>query len=285
MQKPNLRVQDILSNSRHLEEGRLERTPVRGDCLASVAESSAPCRNTSRLVFVAGHAGAGSSNLRGFKRALPGDCAVWALALPGRDRAMAEPADWQFDYIVEHTAAEAIDITENYGATPLMIVGQCLGAWLGYALQERAGACLQSRCAELVRVSQAPWHIPRTEPPLPTGSDAMWSQLAASGDVPAEIAADEEFRELLEPVVRADYTAMLGFPAQARPLRCPILVIDGREDPNLDKLFPAEWGRYAPSTCVVLIDTDHFRLQNDPAAVTRLLTEDQAPQTSTSDQT
>lgn len=229
----------------------------------------------SRLVFVAGHAGAGLANLRGFERTLPSGWAVWALALPGRDRAMAEPADWNFGEIVETAAAQAVGIAEKCPAVPLAVVGQCLGAWLGYALLERAGAALQSRCAELTVISQAPWHIPRTDAPLPDDSDAMWSRLAASGDVPAEIAGDEEFRELLEPIMRADHTAMLGVPIRARPLSCPILVVGGRDDPALDTLFPEEWDRYAPSAHVVLVGSGHFPLQDDPAAVTRLLTGDQ----------
>ncbi|MGL5858146.1 MAG: thioesterase II family protein [Angustibacter sp.] len=226
----------------------------------------------SELVFVVGHAGAGIANLRTFERALPDDRTVWGLSLPGRDRDLGRPAQWDFDTVVAAAAADAVEIVDEYPDTSIVVIGQCLGAWLAFALLSRGGAHLQQRCRQLVVVSQAPWHAPRTDAPLPADSDAMWVRLVDAGDVAIEIAEDEEFRAVLEPIVRADFAALDQVPTHADALACPIHVVEGRNDPQRAELVHDEWARYATAIDVTTVESGHLPLQDAPAAVAALLT-------------
>jgi surfactin synthase thioesterase subunit len=225
----------------------------------------------SRTAFLIGHAGAGTGNMRPFAHLLPQDWSVWTLALPGRDRLMDEPAGWQPAEVSRQAAAAATGVVARAPDVPLVVIGQCLGGWLGYSVLADGGALLQARCDELVIVSQSPWHMPRQDAALPSDSDAMWAGLAAAGDVPAEIAEDEEFRELLEPAVRADYAALADMPRDARPISCPILAVGGLRDPARDLLGLAEWKRYTPSAEVTWLDAGHLPLQDDPGSLAALL--------------
>jgi surfactin synthase thioesterase subunit len=225
----------------------------------------------SRTMFLIGHAGAGTGNLRPFARLLPQDWSVWALALPGRDRRLDEPADWRLAEVSQQAAAAAAEVVAGNPEGRIVVIGQCLGGWLGYSLLADGGMQMQARCEELVIVSQSPWHAPRPEARLPSDSDAMWGGLAAAGDVPAEIAEDDEFRELLEPAVRADYAALAEMPRDARPISCPILAIGGTRDPARELLNLPEWKRYTPSAEVAWLDAGHLPLQDDPGSLAALL--------------
>lgn len=224
------------------------------------------------VLFALAHAGAGPSSLRALERLLPADWAVFALGLPGRERRMAEPPDWEFQGVAETAAEEARTLlaTEPYHDTPVLMVGQCSGAWLAYAVLARAPE-LQPRCRALFVVSQAPWHAPRRIEALPEDSDAMWSRLSTSGDIPPDVAVDEEMREMLEPVFRADYRAVEGFPTLAEPLKCPIVAVGGSGDAESDDLCLAEWARYSSAHDVIWLDCGHLPVQEMPDEIARLM--------------
>jgi surfactin synthase thioesterase subunit len=222
-------------------------------------------------VFLIGHAGAGTGNLRLFAGLLPQGWSVWALALPGRDLFLDEPAGWRPTEVSRRAAAAAAEVYAEDPEGRIVVIGQCLGGWLGYSLLADGGPQMQARCEELVIVSQSPWHVPRPEAALPSDSDTLWTRLAATGDVPAEIAGDDEFRELLEPAVRADYAALAEMPRNAEPLSCPILAIGGTRDPARELLNLPEWERYTPSAEVTWLDAGHLPLQDDPGSVATLL--------------
>jgi surfactin synthase thioesterase subunit len=226
----------------------------------------------SCLLLLIPHAGAGPSSVRAIEKVLPSDWGVFALSLPGRELRITEPPQWDIGKVSQEAAQAAQMLLEAIPQPlPLLVAGQCSGAWLAHAILDQGGRQLQEGCRALFVIAQTPWHLPRSPDLLPEDSDAMWAQLLSTGDTPADVAADAEMREILEPVIRADHEAVARFPAHAGPVVCPIVAVAGKRDPFFGQLRSADWARYAPSLRTVLIDSGHLPMQESPEEVARVV--------------
>jgi surfactin synthase thioesterase subunit len=229
-------------------------------------------REPSCLVVLVPHAGAGPTNLRPLEQLLPDDWGVFALALPGRELRLAEPPDWDLADVARQ-AAQAMSVLMEAvpESVPLLVAGQCSGAWLAHAILARGGRRLQERCRALLVVAQSPWDAPRSPNVLPEDSDALWAHLLASGNTPPDVAADEEIREMLEPAIRADYRAVARFPADAEPLGCPIVAIAGDRDPTLESMRLPGWARYTRCLRTVGVPSGHLPMQQASEEIARIM--------------
>ena len=228
-----------------------------------------PAVEPQRLLFIAPHVGGGTAVGRDLARDLPDGWAVHGLVLPGRDRRIAEPPTWAFDSTVAAAADALVEVAGRNPAAAVLGLGQCSGAWLMYAILAHAESRLGPRGRLMVAVSQGGWHVPRHHPDLPESSDSLWAQLVASGDAEPAVAEDEDARELLEPVIRADHAAVRDFPTTAEPLGIPLLAIVGSRDPDVDRTVAQSWARYGAGLEVDEVSAGHFPLRDDPAAVAR----------------
>ncbi|MGY0055420.1 thioesterase II family protein [Streptomyces sp. LZ34] len=227
----------------------------------------------SRLVFLVAHAGAGPSSLRDVEHELPPGWGAFALALPGRERRLMDPPEWELDQLAAEAAGEAGALLSAgpYRSVPVAVAGQCSGVWLAYAILAAGGPSLRSRCRTLFAVSGLPWDAPRTEDVLPDDSTAMWEQLSAAGNTPSDVAVDQEIRELLEPAIRADYDAVSRFPHAAEPLEVPIVVVAGSRDTEVDAATLKGWSRYTPSLEIVWLPSGHLPMQEVPGDTARVM--------------
>jgi medium-chain acyl-[acyl-carrier-protein] hydrolase len=232
----------------------------------------------ARVLLAVPHGGAGPTSLWSMVQCLPPDWGVLALCLPGRERLITEPPGWDPARITADAAAEVRALLAPPVTTPapgaaaapaLVLAGQCLGAWLAYALA--ADPWIRERCTGLFVFSQTPWDAPREHPPLPADPEQMWAQLAASGDIPAAVVVDAEYRAVLAPIIRADYVAVGRFPTAAEPLACPIVAVTGEHDPAAGRLRPDGWARYTPSLRIVRLPCGHLPMQDLPAAAAGII--------------
>lgn len=229
----------------------------------------------SHLLFLVAHSGAGPRVMGPLAQRLPPGWAAYGLSLPGRERRIDEPPEWDPGTVATSAAAEARALAsgEPNRSLPITVAGQCTGAWLAHAILASAGPEFQHRCDRLFVFSQIPWHAPRPDITLPETSDAMWARLSETGNTPPEVLVDEEFRDALEPVIRADYRAAELFPAAIEPVRCPITVITGLRDRNFARLRPEEWAGYTTSLTVRQLDCGHLAMQELPEQSARALAE------------
>lgn len=221
-------------------------------------------RPACRVLLVA-HGGAGPSVFWPMVQSLPEDWGALGLCLPGRDRRALEDPEWS----PEHTAAEAaLELLDLLAAVPdgapLIVAGQCMGAWLGYLVLVHGGAELQSRCERFIVFSQKPPHAPRSASHANDDSEQLWQWLESSGMVPAQVARDLEIRELLEPVMRADQATLGLFPTSVPPIECRIDALVGERDPGFERLVPEEWSRYTPHLRVLRLPYAHLLTQDGP---------------------
>jgi len=228
-----------------------------------------PAADPQRLMFIAPHVGGGAAVGRDLARSLPDDWAVYGLVLPGRERRIEEPVVWEFDPTVAAAAAALEELAGRSPAAAVVGLGQCSGAWLMYAILAHAESRLGPRLRLMVAVSQGAWHLPRHHPPLPESSDSLWAQLVASGQARPAVAEDEDARELLEPMIRADYAAVNDFPTTAGRLSIPLLAIVGSEDHDVDRAAAQSWSRYGVGIEVDEVSAGHFPLGENPTAVAR----------------
>ena len=223
----------------------------------------------TRLLFAAPHVGGGAAVARTLARDLGPTWACFGLGLPGRERRSAEQPDWTFAALVEEAAAALVEVAARIPEAEVVGVGQCSGAWLVHAVLAHAQHELGARLRLAVMVSQEAWHRPRQDAPLPDGSDELWERLVASGDTHPEVAQDEDARELLEPVLRADHEAVRGFPRTSKAVAAPLLVVLGTKDASMSVGGSDAWRAYGTSLSVATVPAGHLALTDNPSAVAR----------------
>ncbi|BCJ55998.1 thioesterase [Actinoplanes sp. NBRC 14428] len=181
-------------------------------------------------LFVFPHAGAGASAYR-LSAFLPDTVEVCTVQLPGRENRFAEPALTSLDAAVDALAPLIAGRTE----LPYAFFGHSMGALIAFETARRLrglGAPLPVRLfLSGMRAPGRPDRRPRHA--LPD------DELLATADFDG---VDEELRELLLPVLRADLTLCETYaPRDEAPLPCPVTVLAGADDDSVDEADLAAW--------------------------------------------
>jgi medium-chain acyl-[acyl-carrier-protein] hydrolase len=214
-----------------------------------------------------GPAGAGASLFSSWRDL--GKLDLVPVCLPGReDRFLDEPLSG-IELIAEWVIERCIGGTEPYA-----MFGQCMGALVAYeilrSLQRRGG-----RLPEIVFLSghRAP-HLPQIEPRIAHLEDADFLEnVRTLGGTPEECFENEELLELIMPALRADFTACDEYVFQpGDPLRVPLVVLGGDEDPYVSREALEAWRAYTTSFCKLeLFPGDHFFYLRDSLSLVRTM--------------
>ncbi|MEV8378893.1 alpha/beta fold hydrolase [Kribbella sp. NPDC056861] len=185
------------------------------------------------------HAGGSAASYAGFARELPARAELVVAQYPGRGDRFAEPAVEDVRRMAAHVSAELLALEP----ASMVLFGHSLGALVAY---ETALALQRSG----VRVEQLA--VSASPPPRLAGGgdthlqddDELWSTVCGFGGVEPEIAADEDLRDILLPILRSDVRANELYEplAQSSPLSCPVLCYHGIGDPLIDEAQLVEWG-------------------------------------------
>ncbi len=227
------------------------------------------------VAFLIPHAGAGPSSMYDLVRALPDRWICYGLLLPGRETRLMEQATWTFEDVAPEAAnaaaAIAQDVRAGQDGPPVLVVGQCSGAWIAHAIL--AHPPLHRPNVGLVVISQSPWHIPRNLPDVAQmTSDELWVSLVANGDVPDVVAESRDMRRALEPALRADVLAVSVLPSTGPTIPVPILAIGGERDPLASDLQLSGWRRYTSQHFTEeWVNSGHLPARDNPGAVALLL--------------
>ncbi|ROP31304.1 thioesterase II family protein [Couchioplanes caeruleus] len=196
------------------------------------------------------HAGGSASFFYPVSAALAGSIDVVAVQYPGRQDRHDEP---QVSSISTLAAAVAEQVAA-LGPRPVALFGHSMGALVGY-----------ETALLLERTGQAPAHLfasgrraPSTARPEAVhrlGDDALVAHVRElDGDTGvADALEDPDVRAMALPALRADYRAVETYPvASGPPLRCPITVFTGRDDPVVTAAEAAAWGGHTLGTFACL---------------------------------
>lgn len=185
------------------------------------------------------HAGGSASFFYPVSAALEGSVDVVAVQYPGRQDRHNEP---QIGSIGELAAAVAEQVAA-LGPRPVALFGHSMGALAGYEtaiLLERAGHPVTHLFASGRRAPST--YRPGAVHQLSDDNLVAHVQHLDPDTGVADALADLDVRAITLPALRADYRAVETYPVTSGPpLRCPITVLNGRDDPVVDAAEAAAW--------------------------------------------
>lgn len=199
--------------------------------------------NARTRVLCFPHAGGGTATYRSWAP-LAAELEVWAVALPGREHRLGEPATSSVSEMVARIADGCLD--ELGAALPVVLFGHSMGALLAFEVARelrRRGASgplrhlFVSGCAAPDRLEPLSIHaLPEPE---------FRRALRELGGTPEAVLAHEELMALVGPTLRADFRALSEHRFVAEPpLELPIDALAGLDDRRASLEAMHGWRRH-----------------------------------------
>lgn len=223
-----------------------------------------PCNQddseTGMRVFCLPYAGAGALVYRSWQNSdvVPPGMAVWPIQLPGReDRIREQP------YRSMHALVEALtDVMEGVLDVPFALFGHSMGALIALELaRSLRRRSLPGPAHVIVSGAGAP-HLPRVGPSLQDllDDDALIARLLELNGTRPEVFASRELRELVLPLVRADFSVCETYQCtNEAPLDCAITAYGGAQDASVSIAALAAWKVHSRGAFHMhVLPGDHF---------------------------
>jgi surfactin synthase thioesterase subunit len=101
----------------------------------------------------------------------------------------------------------------------------------------------------------------------------FWTRVRSFGGFPDELADQPDYREIFEPALRADYTALAGFRYRdGPPLDVPIVAVVGRADSGMPASDARAWSaQTAAGFRLETVDGDHWLLNKSLGDLLRIV--------------
>ena len=204
-----------------------------------------------RRLFCFPFAGGGASFYRSWRSLIPDDIEIVLVCLPGREQRFGEALIDTIDGMVAAIHAAIGPLTDK----PYAFFGYSMGAIISHHLackvvaEGREGDCgpehlfLAARRSPDIAMKRAPLYG--------LSSDQFWQEIAKYGGTPSEILENQEYRDLFEAPLRADFKlSETAYSGDLAKLSCPITVFGGDMDTSpvpddLDGWQKATTGRFA----------------------------------------
>lgn len=219
-------------------------------------------------MFCLPYAGGGASAYTGLLRELT-DLTVSPIQLPGRENRIAEPPT----FTIQEIADEIAPATD----APYLLYGHSMGARLAFEVARelrRRGLPAPSR----LYVGGA--HPPHRKVPLAASADlpddAFIDQLVRRSGALPELKHVPELRELLLPVLRADFAWIKNHRYTPEPpLDCPIVAFTGLDDGEVGAEDMLGWARHTTAGFHLrTLRGGHLFVKDRPADLAALVTAD-----------
>ncbi|MAT97565.1 MAG: putative thioesterase [Anaerolineaceae bacterium] len=211
-------------------------------------------------LFFFPHAGGGASAFYQWSHVLPQEITSYAIQLPGRETRLREPLHHELSTVIDLLAGELRPYLEN---APFIFWGHSMGALLAFELVRRLQQDGQPWPQRLLVSGYNAPQIPYADPKihhLPEGD--FITALEGLNGTPEAVLQDAELRELVLPIVRADFQLVETYAhEEAEPLPCPITVLDGVADDKTNEADLKEWQQQSTQALELFaFPGDHFFL-------------------------
>jgi surfactin synthase thioesterase subunit len=231
-----------------------------------------PSRAGVRMLIVP-HAGAGSSSSISFRDSAPSEWLVATARLPGRESRVRE----QVTGLSALTTDVATTIRALPGRAPLIVVGVCSGAIIGFEAIREIQQESPGLVSGLVVVSQAACDPAEGECTPPDGeeddSDVLES-LRKLGGIPDILSEDEGIFKLMLSAISADIRAVKNYRPMDLPLlSCPMLSISGDDDELCPPAAVAGWSKFSEKSRHVRVSGGHMLLTDSADVLVGALVE------------
>ena len=188
-----------------------------------------PVPHSRFRLFVLHHAGGSHLGYRGWVRHFPSDWEICLVDAPGRARRSGEEPFREAGSLADHLC----DIVRPELDRPYGLFGHSMGALIAYEMTHRL---TETPPTWLGASSWSPVPGPeRAEPRHRAPSGRLREAIAAMGGTPHHALEDPELWAYVEPLVRADLQVVDTWSPdpQSPPLRVPLSVFGGAEDPGM----------------------------------------------------
>lgn len=219
-------------------------------------------------MFCLPYAGGGASAYTGLLRELTG-LTVIPIQLPGRENRIAEPPA----FTIQEIADEIAPATN----TPYLLYGHSMGARLAF---EVARELRRRGLPGPGRLYVGGAHPPHRKVPLAASADlpddAFIDQLVRRSGALPELKHVPELRELMLPVLRADFAWIKNHRyAPEPPLDCPIVAFTGLDDGEVGAEDMLGWARHTTAGFHLrTLRGGHLFVKDRPADLAALVTAD-----------
>jgi medium-chain acyl-[acyl-carrier-protein] hydrolase len=186
-------------------------------------------RPDARLrLFCLPYAGGGASLFRAWAKQFAADVEVCPVQLPGRESRLFETRYRRIGPLVQALVFEL----GNEFVRPFALFGHSLGALVAYELARWSQSTGASGLAALYVSGHRAPHLPNRHPMIHTLPDDQFvRELRRLDGTPAEVLEDEELRELMLPLLRADFALAETYEHEpGELLDCPVKAFGGRGD-------------------------------------------------------
>lgn len=179
-----------------------------------------------------------ASAFRRWQHHLRHETALWVVRYPGRAERINDPhPETVHDLVAELAAAFACE-----SALPTVFLGHSMGALVAFELARRLRDTVHAPAKMIVSAFFAPQSLTCERNDYGQDDAELLRRLNALGGTPAEVLCNTELRELLLPIIRADFNACDQYIYQhAEPLDCPLIAMGGYRDPLVDEQHIANW--------------------------------------------
>lgn len=211
-------------------------------------------------LFCFPHAGSGASGFHAWLDAFPREIEVLPVQIPGRENRLQEALFRDFTPLVE-ALAQAL---RPYLVPPFAFFGHSMGALLSFGLARYLRAQQADLPVHLFASAYRAPQVPNLEEPLHLLPEATFIQkLRGLNGTRPEILENEELRQFLLPILRADFAVCETFHyVPEPPLPCPISVFSGSRDTRVRQEDLLRWQELTSNTFRhASFPGDHFFLQ------------------------
>lgn len=244
---------------------------------ATALDSWIACRKPSpqaRLrLFCFPYGGGGVSIFRAWSDGLPADVEVCPVQLPGRGTRLTEPPFTRLAPLIQALAKALLPLLDK----PFVFFGHSLGALVSFELARQLRRQYAAQPVRLfISADRAP-QIHYRDPPvhsLPEGE--FLSELRRLNGTPREVLEDEELRQVMLPLLRADFAVYETYRYSTEPpLDCPISAFGGLQDQRVSRGDLEAWrNQTSVSFSLRMFPGDHFFLNTTQPALLRVLSQE-----------
>ncbi|CAM5737924.1 Thioesterase OS=Streptomyces tendae OX=1932 GN=GUR47_36995 PE=3 SV=1 [Streptomyces tendae] len=186
------------------------------------------------------HAGGAASFYFPLSAALAPGAEVLAVQYPGRQDRRGEPCVDSVPALADAVVREL----RQWQDRPLALFGHSMGASVAFEVARRLEAEGSVPTALFVSGRRSP-RLVRDEGIHRADDDALIAHLARLSGTDARILGDPELLELILPAMRADYRAAETYRwTPGPPLRCPLSVLTGDDDPQFSPAEARDWATH-----------------------------------------
>lgn len=210
------------------------------------------------------NAGGGATVFHSWPGQLPEGTQLLAARYPGRQERLAEDPMPSVAALADAIAAELDGVRD----LPLALFGHSVGASIAYEVALRLqGDGGEPPALLVVSAGRGPG---RGRPPGPVEvEDAdLIAEVVLLGGAEAAAYEDPDLRELLMPMLRADYRVRATYAPGTDPVYCPVVAYVGDADPGSSVDEAGSWEQVAPAGFDVRVfPGGHFYLVPEEHAV------------------